>query len=130
MTAVSVLQLILVGAGSGVVAGLFGIGGGILIVPALVFWLGYSQKMATGTSLAILLPPIGLAAVLEYSRNGNVDWKAAAIIAATMFGGSYVGARIATRLPAAQLKLGFGVFVTLVGLYVVYTSLRTMRGGA
>jgi len=125
----SFLQLFAIGSIAGVVSGLFGIGGGILIVPALVFWLGYSQHRATGTSLAILLPPIGLAAVLAYNRAGNVDWKAAVVIAATMFAGSYVGAKIANRLPAAQLRLGFGIFVTAVGLYVVVTALRAMRAG-
>lgn len=129
MDASSLFQLIAVGSTAGIVSGMFGIGGGILIVPALVFWLGYSQHRATGTSLAILLPPIGLAGVLEYNRAGNVDWKAAAVIAATMFAGSYVGAKISSRLPEAQLRLGFGIFVTAVGLYVVVTALRAMRAG-
>ena len=127
MDSALLIRLIVVGGGAGVVSGLFGIGGGILIVPALVFWLGFSQHDATGTSLAILLPPIGLAAVLEYARHDHVQWKAAAVIAATMFAGSYIGARFANRLPAAHLKLAFGLFVTAVGLYVVYSGVKGMR---
>ena len=69
--------LILIGLSAGLLSGLFGIGGGVLIVPALMYGLGFSQKMATGTSLAILLPPVGIAAVLEYYRHGAVDIKAA-----------------------------------------------------
>lgn len=70
---------IAIGLSSGVLAGIFGIGGGILIVPALMYVAGFSQKLAIGTSLAVLLPPIGIAAVLEYYRNGNVDFRAALI---------------------------------------------------
>ena len=127
MDTATLLRLIVVGGGAGLVSGLFGIGGGILIVPALVVWLGFTHHQATGTSLAILLPPIGLAAVLEYARHGNVRWQAAAIIAATMFAGSYVGARFANRLPAAHLKLAFGLFVTAVGLYMAYTGVKGLR---
>lgn len=127
MDTATLIRLIVVGGSAGLVSGLFGIGGGILIVPALVVWIGYTQQQATGTSLAILLPPIGLAAVLEYARHGNVEWKAAAVIAATMFAGSYLGARVGNRLPEAQVKLAFGLFVTAVGLYIVYTGVKAMR---
>jgi len=67
------LLFVLIGTLGGVASGLFGVGGGIVIVPALIYWAGFSQHMATGTSLAVLLPPIGLAAVFEYYRHGNVD---------------------------------------------------------
>ncbi|MRR14085.1 sulfite exporter TauE/SafE family protein, partial [archaeon] len=76
------LILILIGLVSGVVSGIFGIGGGVLIIPALVYLLGFSQHTATGTSLAILLPPVGLGAVMEYYRRGNVDIRTALIVAA------------------------------------------------
>ena len=73
----------------GIAAGLFGVGGGIVIVPALIYWAGFSQRKATGTSLAVLLPPIGLTAALEYYRHGNVDIHAALILAITTFFGAY-----------------------------------------
>jgi len=72
--------LVIIGTLGGVSAGLFGIGGGIVIVPALIYWAGYSQHVATGTSLAVLLPPIGLAAVIEYYRHGNIDVRAGVIL--------------------------------------------------
>ena len=69
--------LVIIGNLGGILAGLFGIGGGIIIVPALIYWAGFSQHMATGTTIAVLLPPIGLAADFEYYRHGNVDiWVA------------------------------------------------------
>ena len=78
----SITLLLMIGLVSGTASGLFGIGGGVLIVPALLYWAGFSKHAAIGTSLAILLPPVGLAAVIEYYRHGNVDLKAAFIVAA------------------------------------------------
>ena len=97
---------------------------GIIIVPALVYWAGFSQHMATGTTLAVLLPPIGLAAAYEYYRHGNVDIRAALILAATMFVGSWVGAFFANRLDANYLHLIFGLFVCGLGIYLVYEAFR------
>ena len=71
------LFFMLIGLMAGVLSGLFGIGGGILIVPALIYGMGFSQKTATGTSLAILLPPVGIAAVMQYYREDHVDFRAA-----------------------------------------------------
>lgn len=86
------LLFVLIGTLGGVASGLFGVGGEIVIVPALIYWAGFSQNMATGTSLAVLLPLIGLAAVFEYYRHGNVDIRAAVILAAMMFVGAWFGA--------------------------------------
>src|SRR5947207_11643157 len=100
---VSVLALLLIGTAGGVAAGLFGIGGGVVLVPALIYWLGFSQHKATGTSLAVLLPPIGLAAVVEYYRHDNVDLRAALILALRMFAGSWVGAFFANHMKGPHL---------------------------
>src|ERR1044072_8843171 len=89
---------VLIGLGGGVASGFFGIGGGVVIVPALIYWAGFTQHRATGTSLAVLRPPIVFAATIEYYRNGNVDLRAAMIIAATMIAGSWVGARFANEM--------------------------------
>jgi len=86
------LILVVIGLLGGLAAGLFGVGGGIVIVPALIYWAGFTQHKATGTSLAVLLPPIGLAAALEYYRHGNVDVRAAIILAAMMMLGAWAGA--------------------------------------
>src|SRR4030067_1671400 len=90
--------LLLIGLIAGIASGLFGIGGGVLMWPGLVFLLGFSQHAATGTSLAILLPPVGIAAVLEYYRHGNVDLKAAFIVAAALLVGAWFCALLADHL--------------------------------
>jgi len=119
-------MFVLIGICGGISAGLFGIGGGIVVVPALVYWAGFSQHKATGTSLAVLLPPVGLAATLEYYRRGNVDIKAAIIIAATMLIGAWGGAFISNQIKGPQLRLLFGVFITCVGVYLIYGACKRL----
>lgn len=116
------LLMVMIGLASGVFAGMFGVGGGLIIVPALIYWAGFSQHLATGTSLAILLPPIGLGAVIEYYRFGNVNLQAAAIIASTMFLGTWCGAYFANRISGPHLRLMFGLFLCCMGVYLVYGS--------
>jgi uncharacterized protein len=122
----SLVVLIIIGAVGGAFAGFFGVGGGIIIVPALIYWAGFSQHKATGTSLAVLLPPIGLAAAVEYYRHGNVDVRAAVILAATMFAGSWVGAYFANRIAGPHLRLAFGVFVFAMGIYLIFGACRRL----
>jgi uncharacterized membrane protein YfcA len=117
---------VIIGICGGVASGLFGIGGGIVIIPALVYWAGFSQHKATGTSLAVLLPPIGIAATLEYYRKGNVDLRAALIIAAAMLVSAWGGALLANQMKGPHLRLIFGVFVTAVGVYLVYGSCKRL----
>jgi uncharacterized membrane protein YfcA len=117
---------VLIGAAAGVAAGLFGIGGGVVIVPGLIYWAGFSQHKATGTSLAVLLPPIGLAATLEYYRHGNVDLRAAAVLAGGMLAGSWVGAYLANRMQGPHLRLAFGIFTCLLGIYLVHGAGRRL----
>jgi uncharacterized membrane protein YfcA len=102
------LMFVLIGIFGGIASGLFGVGGGIVIVPALIYWAGFSQHKATGTSLAVLLPPIGLAATLEYYRNGNA------------------GAFLANQMKGPHLRLVFGVFVSGVGVYLVYGACKRL----
>ncbi len=116
----------IIGLFGGVASGLFGVGGGIVIVPALIYWAGFTQHKATGTSLAVLLPPIGLAATLQYYRNGNVDVKAAVILAAAMFIGAWGGAFIANHMKGPHLRLTFGVFVFGVGVYLIYGACKRL----
>jgi uncharacterized protein len=115
-----------IGIVGGVAAGFFGVGGGIVIVPALIYWAGFSQHKATGTSLAVLLPPIGLAAAIEYYRHGNVDVRAAVILATTMFLGSWLGARFANRISGPHLRLAFGVFVFGLGAYLIFGACKRL----
>jgi uncharacterized membrane protein YfcA len=119
---------ILIGLIAGVSSGIFGIGGGVLIIPALAFFANFSQEKATGTSLAVLLPPVGLLACLEYYRNGSMDLKAALLIALGLIIGAWFGARIATKIGEAWLKPSFGVFLIVLGIYIVWSSWKPMKG--
>lgn len=120
------LTFVEIGILGGIAAGLFGVGGGIVLVPALIYWAGFTQHKATGTSLAVLLPPIGLAATLEYYRYGNVDIRAALILATTMFFGAWIGAYIANKMTGPHLRLAFGVFVLGLGVYLIYGACKRL----
>jgi len=113
-----------VGILSGIGAGVFGIGGGVVIVPALTLLAGFSQEMAVGTSLAVLLPPVGFWAAAEYYRQGNVDVKAALVIAPLLFLGAWIGARLAHVLGGYGMKVAFGVFLILLGSWIVWNTLK------
>jgi hypothetical protein len=126
MTALLIIVLLLIGVLSGVVSGMFGIGGGILIVPALIYLAKFSQHAAIGTSLAILLPPVGLLAVLEYYRHGNVNLKAALIVAIAFMAGGWIGTHLANHINADLLKLLFGIFVLGIGGYLVFSAVKSM----
>jgi uncharacterized membrane protein YfcA len=104
----------LIGLVAGVVSGLFGIGGAIVIVPALVLLAKLPQHTASGTSLASLLLPVGLLGALEYYRRGQVNVAYAAIIAAGLFVGALVGAQLAGGLSDTVLRRAFGAFLLLV----------------
>jgi uncharacterized membrane protein YfcA len=123
---ISATKLILIGAAAGVASGLFGIGGGVIIVPLMIYWAGFSQHRATGTSLAVLLPPVGLGAVFEYYRHDAVDVRAAAIIAAALFVGGFVGAVIANRISGPYLRLSFGVFIVVMGVYLIVGAMKRL----
>ena len=116
----SVIGYLILGALAGVLSGLIGIGGGILIVPVLIYLFGFSQHMAQGTTLALMIPPIGILAVLEYYKSGNVDIKVAALICLGFVVGGYVGAKIAVGIPDAVLKKIFGVILMLVSVRMVF----------
>jgi uncharacterized membrane protein YfcA len=118
--------LLIIGLVAGIASGMFGIGGGVLIVPGLVYLLGFSQHEATGTSLAILLPPVGLAAVIEYYRHDSVDLKGALVVAAALLVGAWIGAVFANHLKGHYLRLVFGVFVVGIGVYVIFDAVRRL----
>jgi uncharacterized membrane protein YfcA len=107
------LWVLLIGLCAGVLVGLLGIGGGVVLVPALVHLLHMDQHAAQGTSLFVLLPPIGLGALLEYRKRGDVDFKAGAICALGMLIGGYIGGRIAVPMSSSHLQQWFGGFLML-----------------
>lgn len=115
-----------IGLVAGVLSGVFGIGGGVVILPALIYLAGFTQHRATGTSLAVLLPPIGFAAMWEYYRQDSVDVRAAMIIAAAVFVGGWLGAVVANRVSGPYLRLAFGVFVVVLGVSLMIGAFRRL----
>lgn len=108
------LLLIAIGIITGAMAGMLGIGGAIIMIPALVFLVGLSQHDAQGTSLAVMLPPIGIIAAYNYYKVGHVNIKFALILAATFLIGSYFGSKFALAVPQNVLKKIFAVLLLLV----------------
>lgn len=123
----SVLLFSLIGLTAGIIAGMFGIGGGLIIIPALVYIAGFSQFAATGTSLAVLLPPIGILATIEYYRRGHVNMKAALIMAVCLMLGSWLSARMTRKFNELYLRLAFGMFLSGIGLWVVFSTWRKIK---
>src|SRR4030043_2043970 len=99
MSVTTLLILLAIGVVTGALAGMLGIGGAIIMVPALVFIMGFSQQMAQGTSLAVMLPPIGIIAAYNYWKAGQVNLKFALILAVAFLIGSYFGSKLALNLP-------------------------------
>ena len=120
------LLLVGIGVGAGVLSGLFGIGGGVVIVPALIYLVGFDQRLAIGTSLAVLLAPVGLGAVLEYYRDGDVDVGAAVVLAISVAAGALLGAVLSGAVSDTYLRLAFGVFVLFLGAYLVLGATRLL----
>jgi len=126
MAASAVIVYAGIGIVAGVLSGLFGIGGGVVIMPALIYLAGFDQHRATGTSLAVLLPPIGLGAAIEYYRHGAVDVRAAAIVAIALFIAAWLSAIVANRVSGNYLRLAFGLFVIGIGITLVIDAGRKL----
>ena len=120
MDAQMLIILVIIGLIAGLLSGIVGIGGGIIIVPALVYFVGFSQRQAQGTSLAILLLPIGLLAVMQFYKAGYVNTKATAIIALAFVIGSYFGSKIALSVPQEALKKIFAVLLLVISAKILF----------
>jgi len=118
----NILLLLLLGLAAGILSGLLGIGGGILIVPALVFVIGLPQHTAQGTTLALMVPPIGLLAAWTYYKQGCVDIKIAALICLGFFFGGLIGAKFATAINAALLKKVFGIALLVTAMKMILSK--------
>ncbi len=110
----------LIGIAAGILAGLVGVGGGIIIVPALVYFFGMDQHMAQGTSLAVLLPPTGLFAFIQYYRAGHVDVKMAALIIVGLLIGGWLGGGWAQQISGPALRKGFAVMMMLAAVKMFF----------
>jgi uncharacterized membrane protein YfcA len=128
MTEYSVgLKMLLLGATAGVLSGMFGIGGGLVIVPALVVIFGFPVKTAVGTSLFVILLPTGLLGAWEYWKNGNMKVAAGLWVALGLFFGAYVGAQVAGSLSQITMKRVYAIFLLVVAIYFLVAPARTDR---
>lgn len=119
MSPETLLTLILIGLAAGTLSGLVGVGGGIIIVPALVFFLGFTQHQAQGSSLGLLMLPVGILAVLNYYNKGHIDFKIVLIMAAAFVAGGFLGSKLALALPQDTLKKIFAIIL-------LYTAVRML----
>src|SRR6476661_3954118 len=117
-----IVTMLVLGLGAGVLSGMFGIGGGLVIVPALIVGFGFGPKVATGTSLYALMWPVGLLGVIEYWRRRELLVVEGSWIAVGLFVGAYFGARITGAISAATMKRAYAVFLLIVGIYFLATT--------
>ena len=122
MSVTTILVLLLIGAAAGFASGFVGVGGGIIIVPALVFFLGYTQHMAQGTSLTLMLPPIGLLGFYNYYKSGNTNVTAALIIAVAFILGAYFGSKISISMDQRLVKKIFGGVMMLAAAKLLFSK--------
>lgn len=123
MTFSTIITLILIGLIAGILSGLIGIGGGIIVVPALVFFLGLTQHSAQGTSLAMMLPPIGALAVYNYYKAGNTNLIYAFILALCFFIGGYLGSKLSIEFINEQwMKRIFGIILFIIAIKMIFFS--------
>ncbi len=115
-----IILLIFIGLAAGMLGGLFGVGGGIIVIPALIYLLGMTQHQAQGTSVAFMLLPVGLLAFINYYKNGYINIKYAAILAAAFFVGAFFGSKIAINLSSDTLRKVFAVLVVITGIKLFF----------
>lgn len=125
MTIQTILILILIGLFAGMMSGFIGIGGGVVMVPALVYIMGLTQHEAQGTSLILMLPPIGILAVMNYYKAGQVNIWYGVIIALAFVVGGYFGSKIALKMSPAKVKLIFGILMLYISFKMIYSGLKS-----
>lgn len=122
MTTTVIILLIIIGVAAGMLGGMVGIGGGLVIVPALVYFLAFSQHEAQGTSLGLLLLPVGILGVINYYKNGYVDARAVGLLAIGFIVGNYFGSKWALSLPQLTLKRVFAIFMIIIALKMLFVD--------
>jgi uncharacterized protein len=120
MTTATILLLLIVGLVAGILSGLVGVGGGIIMVPALVLFLGFTQKQAQGTSLGIMLLPVGILAVLQYYKQGYINFNTVFIISAAFVIGGFLGSKLALNLSDDKMKKVFAIVLMIVSLKMLF----------
>lgn len=119
MTLTTILLLIVIGLTAGLLSGLIGIGGGVIMVPLFLVLMGFTQHQSQGMSLAVMLPPVTLLAVLNYSKAGTINWKMALVVSAFFVIGGYLGSKLAIRIDQYLLKKIFGVIMLIIAAKMI-----------
>lgn len=127
MTVQLILILLMIGLCAGMLSGFIGVGGGIIIVPALVYFLGLTQHQATGTSLFILSMPVVIMGVLNYAKTANVNFTYGLIVASTFVIGGYFGSKLSLKMNPAIVKILFGVIMLYVALMMIRTGYISLK---
>ena len=124
MSLVTALVVVSIGLAIGAISGMIGIGGGVLVIPVLMIGFGFSQAKANGTSMAMLLPPIGLFAVLSYGRAGNVEWRFASLLAVGFAAGAYFGAKLVNsgKINPTTLRVLFAMLLLYIAARVLFRA--------
>lgn len=120
LTLFMVVVLIIIGLASGALSGLVGVGGGIIIVPALIFFLAFTQKEAQGTSLGILLLPVGILGVIQYYKQGQIDLRVVLIVSLGFLVGNYFGSKLSLSLSDIVLKRIFAVVLIIIAFKILF----------
>lgn len=120
MSFIQIISLLIIGLCAGFVSGSMGVGGGIIVVPALVFFMGLSQHQAQGTSLTMMMLPVGILGVINYYKAGYVKINYALFLMAAFILGSYLGSKFSIQLPEKTLKQIFGIFIILAGARIAF----------
>ena len=116
----TILIIIIVGLAAGMLSGLVGVGGGIIIVPSLVYFIGFSQKTAQGTSLAMIMLPVGIFGVMQYYKQGHVDFRIVGLLAIGFLAGSFFGSKIALSLSQETVKKIFAVLMIIIAIKMLF----------
>lgn len=124
MSVQTIIILILIGVAAGMLSGMVGIGGGIVIVPALVYFLAFDQKSAQGTTLGLLLFPVGILGVIQYYKQGHVDFKVVLIVAVGFILGSFFGSKISLSMSDEKVKRFFAIVIMLVAIKMLFFDRR------
>ena len=122
-----IIVLLLIGLAAGILGGLIGVGGGIIIVPSLIYFLGFSQKEAQGTSLGILLLPVGILGVLQFYKAGYVDMRTVWLVSFGFLVGSYFGSKIALRFSQETVRKIFAIVMILIALKMIFFDKKEMK---
>ncbi|MBN2747138.1 MAG: sulfite exporter TauE/SafE family protein [Bacteroidales bacterium] len=122
MNTYTFFMLLLIGLSAGMLGGIAGVGGGIIVIPALIYLLGQSQFEAQGTSLAMMIPPIGILAAYNYYQKGYINWQYALVLAVFFFIGGWIGSKLILQVPQEIVKKMFAIILLFVAVKMLISK--------